>query len=99
MAPYIVNPLNEQILASNGSTTNVSCDADGFPIPYVRWVDSFGVEVSNTSLLQFSPVSFGDEGSYHCVASFEINEMNFTAKNSTTLIGKFVYLLANNTEF
>ena len=88
IAPYIVTPLQEQTLTANGSNVNISCDAAGFPSPSVNWVDMMTVEVSNTSLLQFNPVMFGDEGVYRCVATAEINDMNFTATDETTLVGK-----------
>ena len=87
VAPYIDSPLEEQTLAVNGSDVNVTCNAAGFPIPNVMWTDSFGSNVSNTSQLQFIPVMFGDEGSYLCVASVEINETDFIATDGTTLIG------------
>ena len=35
VAPYIVTPLEEQTLTTNGSNVNISCDADGFPSPTV----------------------------------------------------------------
>ena len=88
VAPYIVAPLEEQTLTTNGSNVNISCDADGFPSPIVSWVDMTNAEVVNTSLLKFSPVVFGDEGLYHCVATIEISGMNFTATNDTIIVGK-----------
>ena len=87
VAPYIVTPLEEQTLTTSGSNVNISCDADGFPTPTVRLVDN-NAEVVNTSLLEFSPVMFGDEGFYHCVASAEINGTSFTATDITILVGK-----------
>ena len=88
VAPYIVIPLEEQTLTTNGSNVNISCDAAGFPSPTVIWVDMTEQRVSNTPLLQFSPVMFGDEGVYRCVATVDINGMPFTANNETTLVGK-----------
>ena len=87
VAPYIVTPLEEQTLTANGSNVNISCDAAGFPSPTVTWVNMTNVEISNTSLLQFSPVMFGDEGVYRCEATAQINGMVFIASNQTTLIG------------
>jgi PKD repeat protein len=87
VAPYIVTPLEEQTLTTNGSNINISCDADGFPSPTVSWVDMTNAEVVNASLLEFSPVMFGDEGLYRCVATTEINMMNFTTTDDTILIG------------
>ena len=87
VAPYIVTPLEEQTLTTNGSNVNIICDAAGFPSPSVNWVDMMSVEVSNTPLLEFNPAMFGDEGVYRCVASAEICNMNFTATDETTLVG------------
>ena len=87
VAPYIDTPLDKQTFTANGSNVDISCDATGFPTPTVSWVDTQGFEVSNTSQLQFSPVVFGDEGQYRCVATTEINGTNFTAMDETTLIG------------
>ena len=89
VAPYIDNPLEEQTLVANGSNVNIICSAAGFPIPNVKWIDSLGLEVSNISQLKFSPVIFGDEGAYRCVASTVFGEEIFTATNETTLIGNF----------
>ena len=87
VAPYIVTPLEEQTLTTNGSNVNISCDADGFPSPTVSWVDMTNAEVMNTSLLEFSPVMFGDEGLYRCVATAEINSMRVTTTDDTILFG------------
>ena len=87
VAPYIVTPLEEQTLTTNGSNVSISCDADGFPSPTVSWVDMTDAEVVSTSLLEFSPVMFGDEGLYRCVATAEINRMNFSTTDETILIG------------
>ena len=87
VAPYIVTPLEEQILTTNGSNLNISCDTDGFPSPNVSWMDMTNAEMMNTSLLEFNPVNFGDEGLYRCVATAEINGMHFTTTDDTILIG------------
>ena len=88
VAPYIVTPLEEQTLTTSGSNVNITCNADGFPSPTVIWVDMVIAEVENTSLLEFSPVMFGDEGRYRCVATAEINGMSFNATDETVLVGK-----------
>ena len=86
--PYIDTRLERETHAVNGSNLSISCNAVGFPIPVVKWVDVQGIEVSNSAQLQFSPVLFGDEGLYRCVATAEIGETNFTAMSETTLVGK-----------
>lgn len=88
VAPFILTPLDELTLTVNEAFVNVSCDSAGFPMPSVRWEDMTGVTVSSTQLLEFSPVLFGDEGGYRCVAIANINGTNFTASDETTLIGK-----------
>ena len=87
VAPYIVTSLEDQILAVNGSSVNITCNAAGFPAPVVMWVNVIDIKVSNSSQLQFLPVLFGDEGIYSCVALTEINGTTFSTKNETTLIG------------
>ena len=43
--PYIDTSLDRETLAVNGSNLNISCNAVGFPIPVVVWVDMQGIEV------------------------------------------------------
>ena len=94
VAPYIVTPLEEQTLTTNGSNVNISCDADGFPSPTVSWVDmTSNIEVVNMSLLEFSPVMFGDEGLYCCVATAELNGMSSTTTDDTILVGKHAIIV------
>ena len=85
--PYIVTQLDESISAVNGSKVNISCDAEGFPTPTINWVDMQGIEVSSSMLLQFSPIMFGDEGIYHCVAFSEIDGINYTMIDQISLNG------------
>ena len=87
VAPYIVTPLQDITLTASGDYVNINCYVAGFPSPSVKWVDMDDTTVSNTSLLQFSPVTYGDEGVYHCVATSQENDMNFTATDETTLFG------------
>ena len=87
IAPYIVTPLEEQTDTFNGSYVNISCDADGFPRPTVKWVNVTGMEVSNTSLLEFNPVVVRHEGGYRCIATLNVNDTDFTATDETILSG------------
>ena len=96
VAPYIVTPLEEQTLTTNRSNVNISCDTDGFPSPTVSWVDMTNTEVVNMSLLEFNPVMFGDEGLYRCVATTEINGMNFTTTDDTILVGKHTIIVKHS---
>ena len=59
------------ILTVNGSSEQLQCLAVAFPAPEYRWekIENGVIEtVSNTSILMFNPVMFGDEGTYQCVA-------------------------------
>lgn len=89
VAPFIVTPLEEETRAFNGSYVNVSCEVDGFPPPFVNWINMTSMEVSNTTLLEFSPVLVGDEGIYRCVATLEVNGTSIEATDETNLIGMF----------
>ena len=88
VAPNIDTPLEDKVLTYNGSSVTLTCDASGFPPPRVIWLDDLDFEISNTSLLELAPVLFGDEGVYRCEASLEIDGMNYTATDATTLFGK-----------
>ncbi len=92
IAPYIT-PLDEELSAFNGSTINVTCEADGFPPPTVNWVNMTNMVVSNTTLLDFSPVLVGDEGIYRCVATLKVNGSSIDATDETNLIGMFQFLI------
>ena len=88
VAPYIITPLENRILTMNGSKVIIYCNASGFPTPSLSWVDTFGKEVSNKSLLQFSPIIFGNEGVYHCVAKSKIKQAPLNATDETTVTGR-----------
>ena len=94
VAPYIVTPLQEVTLTTSGDFVNINCDLAGFPSPFVEWFDINDNLVSNTSLLQFSLVTFGDEGLYRCVATTKINSTYYVSvTDETTLVGKCDLLL------
>lgn len=100
--PYIITPLDSQVLTKvDGSALNITCDVDGFPGPSVMWfeiaIDGTERKVSNTSELRLSPVTFGDEGVYRCIAITEIDRTNYTTMDNTTLIGRVVQACANLT--
>ena len=88
VTPYIVTPLNAQVLTTNGSNVNLNCDSAGFPVPNVTWTNALGDEVSSSAQLDFSPVVFGDEGLYQCTAFANINDTNFSVVDTTTLVGE-----------
>ena len=89
VAPYIVTPLEELTLSVNGSSINLTCDADGFPEPNVSWDRNTTEDlVANNSLLLITTVLFGQEGVYRCLASVNINGENYEDSDLTTLVGK-----------
>ena len=56
----------------NGSTLTLICEAEAFPSPQYHWARMDGAAIRDgvlgvhASLLSFSPLMFGDEGSYFC---------------------------------
>ena len=96
VAPYIVSLLEESTLAASGSNVNISCDAAGFPSPTVNWVDSDNMEVSGSPLLEFTPIMFGDEGLYCCVAVAEINGTSFSVTDNNILVGMYHDILLSH---
>lgn len=73
ISPYfIISP--QSLDVSNGTVQSLMCEAEAFPTPEYQWVKSdgsirSGVLGVNSTSLQFSPVVFGDAGSYYCNAS------------------------------
>ena len=89
VAPYIVTPLEDVTLTFNGSSVNLTCEAEGFPVPSVIWDRNVIEEVVvNDSLLMIPTVMFGEEGLYRCLARVTINGTDFQDSALTTLFGK-----------
>ena len=71
--PIIVTQPTD-ILTRNGTVVNFTCVAESFPDPEYTW-EKYNDEsgsydtVSHSSVFEFTPAVFGDEGSYRCVAS------------------------------
>ena len=89
VAPYFTSqPGDEE--GSNGDTVVLMCEAEAFPSPQYQWgrVDSEVIRselVTNSSVLMFAPLLFGDEGQYYCNAS----STGVTIQSdATTLTGK-----------
>ena len=92
VAPYIVTPLEEVTLTSNGSSINLTCVADGFPLPTVSWDrNTTSVTASDDSGLIIPTVTFGQEGVYRCLANVTINGVNYEDSDITTVVGKYEY--------
>ena len=89
VAPYIVTPLEELTLTFNGSSINILCQADGFPLPTVSWDRNTTNEVvSDNSQLIIPTVTFGQEGVYRCLANVTVNGVEYEDSDDTTIIGK-----------
>ena len=92
VAPYIVTPLEEVILTFNGSSLNLTCEADGFPAPIISWDRNTTDEVvSSETLLAIPTVMFGQEGVYRCLATVNINGMDYE-DSAVTIINGIVQL-------
>ena len=75
--PYITVPPEDLVSVENGTNASFVCGVEGFPLPSVAWI-KYGGELSQNSSnfvtvslgeeLEFTPVIFGDEGYYACVA-------------------------------
>ena len=70
---FIVQPV-KAVFTSNGSMINLSCVAMAFPESEYQWGREDGRDIRsditvNMSVLTFSSIQFGDEGSYYCNAT------------------------------
>ena len=104
IAPKIIQP-PQAINTTNGSTENFTCLATGYPEPEIRWYKSNSPDhndikatfnmAGSGSTLDFDPVTFGDEGYYHCVASTDVlgsmqNLSNVTESDVVSLTSKWM---------
>ena len=96
VAPYFVTH-PENVKTSNSSEVNISCLAESFPDPEYMWMRDGnpalvreGVVIADMpNSLGFTPVLFGDEGVYTCVASITIDmDMHPESSNPAVLTGK-----------
>ena len=94
--PYIVTDPQLQILAANDAQASFTCEAMGFPDPSYRWMKNEDLEFERfNQSLTFSPVMFGDEGTYQCAAYITLSMLNFTADSQQgVLIGNSCFVLA-----
>ena len=83
--PYFTdNTVVLQVQQTNGSTFNVTCEADGFPSPNMTLLDinsdTLAITSSNTLTYEFVNFQFGQEGQYQCIATSSIQSIqyNFT---------------------
>ena len=103
--PYFTDATTgTKVLQTNGSTFNVTCEAEGFPAPSMGLLDLrsmpqvVATTASNSLTHMFVSFQFGQEGSYQCVATSAIRTIyhNFTiicksAFNSSSYI--FIFSL------
>ena len=81
----LIQPIS-QIFTSNGNNEQLVCQAEAFPYPTYTWIRLDGEDLGiNTSVLSFTPVMFGDEGTYQCIVKSGNEEVNST---TSTVIGK-----------
>ena len=90
--PYIETQ-PEDVLTTNGSEVNFTCEAESFPDPEYQWMNAdSGAIVGNDSVLDFPSADFGDEGRYVCAVTADDNGTligNATFSNTVTLHGTF----------
>ncbi len=91
--PYIVTNPQNQLLVDAGDNATFICEALAFPQPTYQWNkvedNSFNYFEQNLFLSTF----FGDEGSYHCIASIMISSVNYTARSQPgELISKHFHI-------
>ena len=85
----ITNPVAE-IADNPGTIAQLECEAEAFPPPTYRWTQQQTVTlitefVSNSSTsgtFEFSPLAFGDEGTYQCIAYSN----GLTANSTSTMV-------------
>ena len=91
VTPVIVSQPTS-IGTANGTVVRLNCRAQGFPSPVYMWtkdgVDQSAIptptiDMDGTSILEFSPVEFGDEGTYQCVAHSVIHSSDPVAGGMT----------------
>ena len=75
--PRILTP-PEDVFTTNGSSIAFMCEAEGFPTPNVTWQRvQMGFEtVSLDRVYNITPVVFGDEGNYMCVATSDFGDVS-----------------------
>lgn len=91
--PYFVVYPETEVLTTVESVVNFRCVAEGFPQPNITWVkrnvsDTITgpglVTVETGDVLLFSPVVFGDEGEYLCIASSRVTYADGSRDNFGT---------------
>ena len=92
--PYFTDATTgTKVLQTNGSTFNVTCEAEGFPAPTMDLLDlrsspqTVATTSSNSLTHMFVSFQFGQEGSYQCVAASVIQ----TIYHNFTIICKSVF--------
>ena len=82
-----LQPLN--VTTTARSNVNLTCDADGFPLPSFSWekdgerfVGDQGNYINKT--LSFKPIMFFDEGRYQCIAKTDFPTGSISTINSTS---------------
>ena len=92
ISPYFTIP-PEDITGANGTVLNMTCEAEGYPDPVYQWSREdgklFGEMTTGESseVLEFSPIQFGDQGTYICNAtSGDVSILSNATLSGTTLL-------------
>ena len=92
-----LQPIN--ISTTVGNNVSFTCEADGFPMPTLRWERKEGnsftqIQGATNETLAFEPAIFIDGGRYQCIATVNFPEgpidMNSTTSTIATLTSKTV---------
>ena len=94
--PYIVMEPETEIRTIVGGSVTFNCEAMSFPTPNYLWEKlddpSF---VSLDQVLSFDNVTFGQEGSYRCVAYVTVGMVNYTAVSDTGVLTSKSFVLCS----
>ncbi len=93
ISPYFITE-PEDVRTSNGTSVFIACEADSFPAPVYQWTRSNMQAIrslvtgSNSTVLRFDPLQFGDEGTYFC----NVSSQEITIYSMATITGERVVL-------
>ena len=90
--PYFtIHPQNKEL--NGGDTLNLTCVAGAFPSPSIQWekmnstTGTFEeIPDQNSTSFIITSVAINDSGTYHCVATNMINDVEYNATSSAALV-------------
>ena len=86
VSPYfITEPADVQ--TNSGLSLTLLCEAEAFPSPEYQWAREGGRPIrggviTDTNMLNFNPVMFGDEGEYYCT----VFSLDRTARSQNAIL-------------